>query len=77
MEPQPQPIRPNFEGMGNRPFESRSSRYDDMTAFMDFERIDFTGTSTQPQQEIRRNAPRVRRGRGCNTTGRYRVPGDN
>ncbi|CAI8612515.1 unnamed protein product [Vicia faba] len=61
MESHPLPRRSNFEGMGNRLYQSGSSIYDDLTDLMDPVCIDFAGPSTQPQQENRRNPPRDKR----------------
>ena len=55
MEPLPPPTRPNFEGMGNRLYQSGSYKYGDLTNFMDPKHIDFTRPSTLPQQKMQRN----------------------
>lgn len=59
----PLPTRPNFKNMGNMLFESGSSRYANLTYFMDADRIDFIGPSTQLYKEIHRGRV-TRRGRG-------------
>ena len=63
MEPNPPPMRQNFDGMGQRLFESGTSGDFDLTDYMDAENIDFAGPSTQPQQEGPRVSERLRRGR--------------
>lgn len=68
MEPNPPPMRPNFENMGQRLFDSGAWRDFELTDCMDPERIDFTGPSTQPQQEPPRMPQRVRRGRSRRQT---------